>query len=134
MLLGAAIGEIMPEPTDPIFIWLTDWLKVHQAEIPVWQYWGIWVFNYYVLSAIWYLVLLALVLGLDVTVHERVFLITGLLSAGAVIGLAGYLISGRGLPGVENLGLGYLITFASIGAFAGLGSFVLFRLQETRLE
>lgn len=128
------LGEIIPEPTDPVFIWLADWLKVNNGMIPTWQYWLIWTFNYYLLSATWYMFLLALVFGLELELRERFFVGLALLSGGAVAGLVGILAIGKQLPGVGNLGLGYTVFFAGIAALVAFGAFVSYHfLTEDQL-
>ena len=124
------LGEVLPEPTDPLFIWISDWLRVNQAQIPPWQYWSVFIFNVWFLSALWYFFIAILVLSLDVAVEQRAFLGIGLVSGGAVVGLLGYLMAGRELPGVSSLGLGYVIVFAGIAAFTAVTATLILFLRE----
>jgi hypothetical protein len=95
-LLGAFLGELAPDPTDAIHFWL----QVHVFEhptLPAGAIVALQVFDWYFMSAAFFLLLLVLAYFLHikkVSTVRRITIIGGILGIGAVIGiLAKFLIA-----------------------------------------
>ncbi len=97
-LLGAALGELAPDPTDAIHFWLQTRVfndpHISKTLIAVLQ-----VFDWYFMSSLYFFLLLILAYFLhinNVGTVKRITLIGGVLSIGAVIGLvAQFVIPGN---------------------------------------
>lgn len=88
-LLGAFLGELAPDPTDALHFWLQEHvlnnLAYAQSTRAFFQ-----VFDWYFLSASYFLLLLILAYFLHIrNVHtvKRITIVGGILSLGAVIGI-----------------------------------------------
>ena len=88
-LLGAFLGELSPDPTDAIHFWLQG----HVLNNPIFSQSMrafIQVFDWYFLSASYFLLLLILAYLLhvkNVNTVKRITIVGGVLGTGAVIGL-----------------------------------------------
>lgn len=95
-LLGAFFGELSPDPTDAIHFWLQEHV-LNNPKIVESTRAAIQVFDWYFMSACWFLLLLILAYFLHIKkVHtvKRISIVGGILSIGAVIGiLAKFLFS-----------------------------------------
>lgn len=120
-ILGMFLGQAAPEPTDCVFILVEDWLKSNAWWLPTWEYWLVWAFNYYLLLALWYMFLLVLIIYLDITISEKVLLVAGLVSAGAVVGMVSYLMAGKTFAWASASMLGVYITLMGVVSLALFG-------------
>jgi hypothetical protein len=128
-LLGAAIGNLLPLPTDIVYIWLSHWLATNGPNIPSWQYWSIFAVGYYGLPSIWFFFLIVVTLSFDFEIEKRFLVLITLFSIGSVFGLLSILTQGGSLPGVNNLSLGYITAFAILAAITGMGSLAVIALK-----
>jgi hypothetical protein len=88
-LLGAFIGELSPDPTDAIHFWLQEHVLNNPAYTIGFRA-GLQVFDWYFMSASYFLILLIVAYLLhvkNVRVVKRVTLIAGILSVGAAVGI-----------------------------------------------
>jgi hypothetical protein len=88
-LLGAFLGELAPDPTDAIHFWLQVHVFTHPT-LPTPVLIALQVFDWYFMSALFFLVLLifAYVLHINkVSTVKRITIIGGMLALGAVIGI-----------------------------------------------
>jgi hypothetical protein len=127
-LLGAAIGELAPEPTDPLYFYIADWLNHYRATLDPFfvRFADIW--SYYFFSAIWYLFLIALVIQFGVRKKLlRGFLVA--LTVAVVCYVAAYWIEGTPvLPMTYETGMGIIL--GSVFAFFALVGFIAWRLTR----
>lgn len=95
-LLGAFLGELSPDPTDAIHFWLQNHILNNPAVNSSLRA-ALEVFDWYFMSACYFLVLLIVAYFLHVRKVEtvkRVTIVGGILSIGVVIGLlAQFLLS-----------------------------------------
>lgn len=88
-LLGAFLGELAPDPTDAIHFWL----QVHvftNPTLPTPLVVALQIFDWYFMSALFFLVLLifAYILHIrKVSTVRRITIMGGILAIGAVIGI-----------------------------------------------
>lgn len=88
-LLGAFIGEMMPDPTDAIHFYLEQNV-LHNPALPKTLLVFLQIFDWYFLTASYFLLLLILAYILHikkVDTVKRITIIGGILGIGAVIGL-----------------------------------------------
>lgn len=88
-LLGAFLGELAPDPTDAIHFWLQEHVLNNPAIAQSTRA-AIQVFDWYFMSALYFLLLLILAYFLHIKkVHtvKRITIVGGIISIGAVIGL-----------------------------------------------
>ena len=89
-LLGAFLGELSPDPTDAIHFWLQEHIFNHPEAYSAKFLAGLQVFDWYFMSASYFLVLLIVAYILHVKkvkTVKRLTLVGGVLSIGAVVGL-----------------------------------------------
>ena len=95
-LLGAFLGELSPDPTDAIHFWLQAHVLNNPAYTPAFRA-GLQVFDWYFMSACYFLILLIIAYFLHikkVQTVKRLTIIGGILSIGVVVGiLAQFLLS-----------------------------------------
>ncbi len=88
-LLGAFLGELSPDPTDAIHFWLQENVFLHPTlPAPVLIF--LQIFDWYLMSAFYFLLLLILAYFLHikkVNTVKRITVIGGLLGVGVVIGV-----------------------------------------------
>jgi hypothetical protein len=88
-LLGAFLGELSPDPTDAVHFWLQEHVLNNPAYAESTRA-LIQVFDWYFMSASYFLLLLILAYILHVKkVHtiKRITIVTGILGTGVAIGL-----------------------------------------------
>ncbi len=96
-LLGAFLGELAPDPTDAIHFWLQEHVLNNPNVSAFWRA-TLQVFDWYFMSAMFFLALLILAYFLHikkVSTVRRVILIGGILAAGAVIGILAQFFMGQ---------------------------------------
>lgn len=87
-LLGAFLGELAPDPTDAIHFWLQQYIQNH--HLPKLLLASIQIFDWYFMTALYFLLLLILAYFLHINkvkTIKRISVIGGILSIGAVIGI-----------------------------------------------
>lgn len=94
-LLGAFLGELSPDPTDAIHFWLQEHVlnnpAIAQSTRAMLQ-----IFDWYFMSACYFLVLLIIAYFLHirkVNTVKRITIVGGLLGLGVVIGLVAQFLS-----------------------------------------
>ena len=95
-LLGAFLGELAPDPTDAIHFWLQEHVLNNPAYSAGFRA-GLQIFDWYFMSACYFLLLLILAYLLHikkVSVVKRITLIAGILSIGAAIGIIAQFLMG----------------------------------------
>lgn len=94
-LLGAFLGELAPDPTDAIHFWLQEHvLNNPSVAAPTRAF--LQIFDWYFMSACYFLILLILAYFLHikkVNTVKRISVIGGLLGLGVVIGIVAQLLS-----------------------------------------
>lgn len=94
-LLGAFLGELSPDPTDALHFWLQEHV-LNNTSIAATTRAFIQVFDWYFMSACYFLLLLILAYILHinkVNTVKRITLVGGILGIGAVIGILSQLLS-----------------------------------------
>jgi hypothetical protein len=86
-LLGAILGTCLPSPVDPIHFYIENWLYKHKVKR--WKFELLQLFDWYLLDALWYILLavIAMLLLLDDTTQ-----IQGITTVMTIIGV-GIIIS-----------------------------------------
>lgn len=95
-LFGAFLGELSPDPTDAIHFWLENHVLNNSMLHPGARA-AIEIFDWYFMSACYFLVLLILAYVLHVrrvSIVKRLTIIGGLVSVGIVIGILAKLFLG----------------------------------------
>jgi hypothetical protein len=88
-LLGAFLGELSPDPTDAIHFWLQEHV-LNNPAVSAGTRAFLQVFDWYFMSACWFLLLLILAFFLHIRkVHtvKRITIVGGILAIGLVIGI-----------------------------------------------
>lgn len=88
-LLGAFLGELAPDPTDAIHFWLQQHV-LNNPAVPAATRTVVQVFDWYFMSALYFLVLLILAYLLHikkVNTVKRITLVGGIMGIGAVVGI-----------------------------------------------
>jgi len=88
-LLGCFLGELAPDPTDAIHFYLQQNVFTNPT-IPKWLLASLQIYDWYFLTATYFLLLLILAYILHikkVDVVKRIIIIGGILGLGAVIGI-----------------------------------------------
>lgn len=88
-LLGCFLGELAPDPTDAIHFWLQANVFTNPT-IPKWLLVSLQIYDWYFMTATYFLLLLILAYILHikkVNVVKRITIIGGIVGIGAVIGL-----------------------------------------------
>lgn len=88
-LLGCFLGELAPDPTDPIHFYLQEYVLTNPA-LPKGLLIFLQIFDWYFLTASYFLLLLILAYVLHirkVNIVKRITIIGGILGIGAVIGI-----------------------------------------------
>ncbi len=88
-LLGAFLGELSPDPTDAIHFWLQNHVLNNPTLSPALRTF-LEVFDWYFMSAAYFLILLIIAYFLhirQVKTVKRITIVGGLLGIGVVIGL-----------------------------------------------
>jgi hypothetical protein len=88
-LLGAFLGELSPDPTDAIHFWVQEHVLNNPAYTASFRA-GLQVFDWYFMSACYFLLLLILAYFLhikNVSAVKRITLVAGILSVGAAVGI-----------------------------------------------
>ena len=88
-LLGAFLGEISPDPTDAVHFWLQEHV-LNNPLIPVAWRVATQIFDWYFMSALYFLLLLILAYVLHITkvaTVKRITIIGGILGIGVVVGV-----------------------------------------------
>jgi hypothetical protein len=132
-LLGMFIGQLLPEPTDPLYFYIVDWLKAHAGELSPQAYWFIGAWNYYALPSIWYLLLLTAMLYARAKIKRRLILGAGLLTLGVTLYYVWQLSGGAHIFDVSDARIGMWITELSIFAFATLFAAVYVKVRKWRI-
>ncbi len=94
-LLGAFLGELSPDPTDAIHFWLQNHVFTNPAVSPALKA-GLEVFDWYFMSAGYFLLLLILAYFLHISrvkTVKRITIVGGVLALGLVIGLLAQFLS-----------------------------------------
>jgi amino acid transporter len=94
-LLGAFLGELSPDPTDAIHFWLQNHVLNNPAISPAFKA-GLEVFDWYFMSASYFLLLLILAYFLHirrVSIVKRLTIVGGIISIGVVIGILAQLLA-----------------------------------------
>ena len=95
-LLGAFLGELSPDPTDPIHFWLQEHV-LNNPALPAPFLAALQIFDWYFLSASYFLLLLVLAYILHirkVSTIRRVSIVGGVLGIGIVVGLVARFLLG----------------------------------------
>ncbi len=95
-LLGAFIGELSPDPTDAIHFWLQEHVLNNPAYSSAFRA-GLQIFDWYFMSAAYFLLLLILAYILHVkkvNTVKRITLVGGIIGIGAVIGIVAKFVLG----------------------------------------
>ena len=95
-LLGAFLGELAPDPTDAIHFWLQEHVLNNPIYSPGFRA-ALQVFDWYFMSALFFLLLLILAYFLHirkVSTVKRVIIIGGIVAAGVVIGILAQFLGG----------------------------------------
>ena len=93
-LLGAFIGTLAPSPVDPIYFYLENYVVPHLTGI---ARVGLQIFDWYILDALWYLVLMGIAFVLHikkVDVAKKITIIGGIAGLGIVIGIISKIVMG----------------------------------------
>ncbi|MBX4211288.1 MAG: hypothetical protein KW806_00595 [Candidatus Yanofskybacteria bacterium] len=88
-LLGAFLGELSPDPTDAIHFWLQQHV-LNNPAIPGSTRAIMQVFDWYFMSALWFLILLIFAYTLHikrVSTIKRITLVGGIMAIGLAIGI-----------------------------------------------
>lgn len=88
-LLGAFLGELAPDPTDAVHFWLQQYV-FNNPHIPKAMLAVLQIFDWYFMSALYFLLLLviAYILHINkVSTVKRMTFVGGILGVGAVVGL-----------------------------------------------
>jgi hypothetical protein len=88
-LLGAFLGELSPDPTDAIHFWLQEHVLNNPAVSATVRA-SLQIFDWYFMSACWFLLLLILAFALHirrVNTVKRITVVGGIVGLGVVIGL-----------------------------------------------
>ena len=88
-LLGAFLGELSPDPTDAVHFWLQQHVLNNPAVPIAWRA-TIQIFDWYFMSALYFLLLLILAYVLHITkvdTVKRITIVGGILALGVVGGL-----------------------------------------------
>jgi hypothetical protein len=94
-LLGAFLGELSPDPTDAIHFWLQNHVLNNPAISSGFKA-GLEVFDWYFMSASYFLLLLILAYLLHirrVSIVKRLTIVGGIISIGVVIGILAQLLA-----------------------------------------
>jgi len=98
-IFGGLVAAIAPAPTDWLHFWLQNYIKVH-TELTAHQFWVLQAVDWYLVDAIWWLVLLGLYMLLHFKRLDNVKKMTiwfSVASVGILVGfLAWYLGQGGG--------------------------------------
>lgn len=95
-LLGAFLGELSPDPTDAIHFWLQEHVLNNPAISAGWRV-ALQVFDWYFMSALYFLLLLILAYFLHirkVNTVKRITIVGGILAIGVVIGVIARFVIG----------------------------------------
>lgn len=87
-LLVAIGATMLPSPVDPLNFYLQDWLYSKRQRRWVFEFWQI--FSWYVLDALWFALLLGIVLAFniqDMASAQAITTITTILGVGATISI-----------------------------------------------
>lgn len=87
-LLGAFLGELSPDPTDAIHFWLQQYILTH--TIPKTLLTTIQIFDWYFMSASYFLILLILAYVFHIqkiNTVKRITIVGGVLGIGVAIGI-----------------------------------------------
>jgi hypothetical protein len=93
-LLGAFIGTLAPSPIDPIYFYLENYVVPHLtgfAKV------GLQLFDWYILDALWWLVLMGIAFVLHikkVSVAKKISVMGGLAGLGIAIGIVSKILLG----------------------------------------
>ena len=93
-LLGAFLGELSPDPTDAIHFWLQEHV-FNNPNLPASTLTIIKIFDWYLMSALYFLFLLILAYFLHIKkvgTVKRITLVGGILGVGVVIGILAQLL------------------------------------------
>jgi hypothetical protein len=93
-LLGAFIGTLAPSPVDPIYFYLENYVVPHLTGIAKV---GLQLFDWYILDALWWLVLMGIAFVLHikkVSVAKKISVMGGLAGLGIVIGIVSKIVWG----------------------------------------
>ena len=127
-LLSAALGEVLPEPTDPLYFFIGDWIKNYGSLLEPWflRFSELW--TYYFLSATWYLFLLAVLLQFC---RETSKAILYLLTAGTIGYVFLYWWQGAStVPIAMTFENGMNLIYGSVVAFGILVIFDVWKLRQ----
>ncbi len=94
-LLGAFLGELAPDPTDALHFWLQEHVLNNPAYSAALRA-MLQVFDWYFMSALYFLLLLVLAYFLHikkVSTVRRVTIIAGIVSIGVAVGLIAQFLS-----------------------------------------
>ncbi len=95
-LLGAFLGELAPDPTDAVHFWLQEHVLSNPSYSEAFRA-GLQIFDWYFMSACYFLLLLIVAYLLhikNVSAVKRISLIAGILSVGAAIGILAQFVMG----------------------------------------
>lgn len=93
-LLGAFLGELSPDPTDALHFWLQNHILTHSSLSAAVKA-GIEIFDWYFMSASYFLLLLVLAYFLHirkVSVVKRITIVGGIIGIGVVVGILAQLL------------------------------------------
>lgn len=92
-LLGAFLGELSPDPTDAVHFWLQQYILNHHISKTALAL--IQIFDWYFMSALYFLALLIFAYILHVRkvgTVKRITIVGGALGIGAVVGLLAHFL------------------------------------------
>ncbi len=95
-LLGAFLGELAPDPTDAVHFWLQEHILNNPAISAFWRAF-LQIFDWYFMSACYFLLLLVLAYFLHITnvgAVKRFTIVAGILSIGAAVGILARFVLG----------------------------------------
>ncbi len=95
-LLGCFLGELSPDPTDAVHFWLQQHVLNNPTFPAFWRAF-LQVFDWYFMSACYFLLLLILAYFLHITnvgAVKRFTIVAGVLSIGAAVGILAQFVIG----------------------------------------
>ena len=133
-LIGAAVGQALPEPTDSTYFFITQWLAQYGTRLDPWFARFVELWSFYMFSATWYLFLICLILQFRKNGWKRKMqMILKVLTVAAIVWVALYWIGAPTLYTMSYESGLYIIAGSSI-LFGVFALFILWKLRQSHTQ
>jgi hypothetical protein len=86
-IVGMAIGQLLPEPTDALYFYYNNWLYANQGNLSSMDFIIYQMLLYYILPMVWYVIMFVFLAATNIEPQDEMMYLIGLISFGGVLGV-----------------------------------------------